>query len=229
MKPLLCALVRQCIANQLRAWCSVPSLWFASFWPSRLSLSLVRWMCQIQISAEQLALIVKTVKATPHCRFLVFGLGHDSVLWHRINRHGLTIFLEDDAQWIRHVLTAYPYLHAFQVGYETTLSDWTYLIDTPERLQMTLPAAVRQREWDVILVDAPAGRGDQFPGRMKSIFAAAALVTRGGADGGFPGGDIFVHDCERPVERAYCDRWLTPQHFVRELVYTEGWLRQYRL
>ena len=34
------------------------------------------------------------------CNFLVFGLGHDAVIWKQINHGGRTVFLEDDKNWI---------------------------------------------------------------------------------------------------------------------------------
>jgi hypothetical protein len=32
-------------------------------------------------------------------RLLVFGLGHDSPLWHALNPSGVTVFLEEDPEW----------------------------------------------------------------------------------------------------------------------------------
>jgi glucuronoxylan 4-O-methyltransferase len=175
-------------------------------------------MYQIQISAEQMTLIRKTVKAHLGCKLLVFGLGNDSVFWQSINQDGVTVFLEDDARWFYTVMGRHPYLSAFLVSYGTQLTQWKTLLEDPRSLQMTFPRTVEQSEWDVILVDAPAGRGEQFPGRMKSIFAAARLVSRGTDQGG----DVFVHDCEREVEREYCNHYLKSEHLQVELAYT--WL-----
>ena len=56
------------------------------------------------------------------------------------------------------------------------------------------------RRWDVIVVDGPSGYSAFSSGRMKSIYAASQLVA--------PGGRVFVHDCERPVEAAFASRYL---------------------
>jgi glucuronoxylan 4-O-methyltransferase len=65
---------------------------------------------------------------------------------------------------------------------------------------MDLPVELGSRRWDVILVDGPAGYDDTQPGRMKSIYAASRLVAAGGR--------VFVHDCDRPAERAFTSRYL---------------------
>ncbi len=225
MKPI--------ITSQLRYWFSPVSLWLAYWWTLPTTMSLVRWMYQIQISAEQMALIVNTIKAhMGGCRFLVFGLGNDSQVWQYMNRRGVTVFLEDSPEWFATVTAKHPNLTAYLVNYGTQLTEWQTRLNEPALLQMPFPPQVEQSEWDVILVDAPAGRAPQYPGRMKSIFASARLITRGSFDwvtDRHTGGSIFVHDCERQVEAAYCDRWLGPTHMLAEVRATEGWLRHYRL
>jgi hypothetical protein len=67
---------------------------------------------------------------------------------------------------------------------------------------MTLPPAVRRSGWDVILVDGPPGHREDLPGRMKSIYEASRLAAHGAK--------IFVHDCDRPIEAAFADRYLGP-------------------
>jgi hypothetical protein len=67
----------------------------------------------------------------------------------------------------------------------------------------------------VIVVDAPAGYANHFeltgreaPGRMKSIYMASKLVNKGGF--------VFVHDCDREVERRYATEYLSTERlFVR--------------
>jgi glucuronoxylan 4-O-methyltransferase len=82
---------------------------------------------------------------------------------------------------------------------------------------MNLPESVERTRWDIVLVDAPEGWDETTPGRMKSIFLASQLVA---ADG-----DVFVHDCDRQVERAFCDRFLKPENLFAEV---ES-LRHYRI
>lgn len=213
-------MLRELISWQLRRWLYRPSFWLARCWPTQPALSLVRWVCRIQISAEQLTLISKTIKGHPGCKLLVFGLGNDSPLWHSLNKGGVTMFLEDDRRWFHDVTTRQPSLKAFLVAYGTRLTEWKELLHCPALLRMEFPKPVIETEWDAILVDAPAGRAGHFPGRMKSIYAASRLIKKSG--------DVFVHDCEREVEKAYCDYYLKPENQQAELTYTEGWLRHYR-
>ena len=82
------------------------------------------------------------------------------------------------------------------------------LIDCPPRLALDLPPEIRETEWDVILIDGPAGYEDNSPGRMKSIYESSRLIRQGGS--------IFVHDQEREVERAYGNRYLLQTNVVAE-------------
>lgn len=169
------------------------------------------------MSAAELAAVVAAVRQRPGCRLLVFGLGNDSPFWAAVNRRGRTVFLEDDPAWREAVCRRHPELIARQVRYGTRLPEWRELLGRPAELEMSLPEGVGFGEWDVVLVDGPAGWADSTPGRMKSIYAAARLAASGG--------DVFVHDCDRPAECAYSDRYLT----APRLVATVGKLRHYRM
>ncbi|HEX7786880.1 MAG TPA: hypothetical protein VF653_11730 [Methylomirabilota bacterium] len=168
----------------------------------------------IQLWPDELRTIIGAIHRRRPCRLLVFGLGRDSLLWARANRGGTTIFLEDDRAWYE---KRHRTLTAFQVDYRTTRTQWRELLDSPERLAMRLPDEVEHQRWDVLLVDGPAGFSDSSPGRMKSIALALRLA-------GTPA-DVFVHDCDRPVEQAYCDRFLKPQNLLTQV----GRLRHYRV
>ena len=75
---------------------------------------------------------------------------------------------------------------------------------------MDLAPEIRKTEWDVILIDGPAGyEGNTTPGRMKSIYESSRLIRQGGS--------VFVHDQEREVERAYSDRYLLKTNVVAEV------------
>ena len=95
------------------------------------------------------------------------------------------------------------------------------LLESPSLLDMTLPKNVEREEWDVILVDAPAGLNDQSPGRMKSIFLSSRLVKNSG--------DVFVHDCNREVEDIYCNNFLKKENLQIEISAPTGSLRHYHI
>jgi uncharacterized protein (TIGR01627 family) len=168
---------------------------------SRIGVEIVAADLQnFQLQPAELRPIVKAIMSRSGCSLLVFGCGNDSTFWEKINREGTTAFLEDDPQWLALAHAKLKAAQAYPVHYDTKLSDWLLLIDTPEKLMLELPPKIMSRRWDVILVDGPAGFKDDQPGRMKSIYAASTLVA--------PGGCVFVHDCDRPAERQYAARYL---------------------
>lgn len=185
--------------------------------PSTRLLKLARRAAGIQLSPGELRAIVGAIHEKRPCRLLVFGLGRDSLLWAGVNRGGTTIFIEDDATWFAEVLRRYRGLKALKVDYQTCRTEWRELLASPERLAMRLPDEVERHSWDVVLVDGPAGFTDSSPGRMKSIVLAMRLANSVA--------DVFVHDCDRPIEQMYCDRFLKPENLVAQI----GRLRHYRV
>ena len=154
----------------------------------------------VQLHPTELRPIVAAITARPGCSLLVFGCGKDSVFWEKVNRNGTTTFLEDNPEWLGLARSALTRAEAHLVHYGTRRPDWAVLMNAPSRLELELPVAVSSRLWDVVLVDGPAGYDDDQPGRMKSIYMASRLVA--------PGGCVFVHDCDRQIEREYAERFL---------------------
>lgn len=200
-------------------WLSVE---LAAHRPSHVLLSLVKRFYGIQLSVEQLTLIATTVKAKKHCKLLIFGMGNDSAFWSKLNRNGMTVFIEDSEKWHRRITERVPGLTSILVRYNTRITDWEKLLETPSLLEMTLPDEVETVAWDVILVDAPDGSNERTPGRMKSIVLASRLAANRGT--------VFVHDCEREVEDAYCNRFLKEENLAAEISASDaGCLRQYHM
>jgi glucuronoxylan 4-O-methyltransferase len=91
------------------------------------------------------------------------------------------------------------------------LSDWKILLNQdPKNLAIELPPEILETAWDLIFVDAPEGYEATKPGRMQSIYMASILAQKGKAH-------VFVHDCDRPAERAYCDRFLSCGCLIRSV------------
>jgi uncharacterized protein (TIGR01627 family) len=154
----------------------------------------------IQLQPAELAPIIHAIRSTPFCALLVFGCGCDSPFWESINRHGTTVFLEDNDEWIAKTRAVLRDASVEKVHYGTRTADWSAMLGADEKLALDLPPSVSNRKWNVILVDGPAGYTDDCPGRMKSIFTASRLAA--------PNGYVFVHDCDRPLEREYSARYL---------------------
>jgi hypothetical protein len=135
-----------------------------------------------------------------------------------LNRKGRTVFIEDQEEWFKRIKQKTPILEAYLVDYGTKLEEGMQLINYPERLAIDLPPDIRKTEWDVILVDGPAGFKDGTPGRMKSIYEASRLIKQGG--------NIFVHDAQREIESEYSDRYLLKRNVVAEIK-GRAFLRRY--
>ena len=187
--------------------------------PTLLSLDLMRRCFRIQLAPAHMQRVSSVVRKVRPCRLLIFGVGRDSSFWYALNRGGTTVFLEDDEGWLQEVHRLYPRLDIRKVTYGMKLKEWKEVIESRERLVMSLPGDLSEGSWDAILVDAPRGHNENTPGRMQSIFMASELVG--------PHGHVFVHDCQRMVEGLCCDSFLNDMHLVAELPDPGGTFRHY--
>jgi glucuronoxylan 4-O-methyltransferase len=165
----------------------------------------------IQLETRELRAVLAALR--PPANLLVFGAGRDSAFWAARNPGGRTAFVEDDPAWIP------PGLEVHRVDYATRRDDWRVLLDAGDRLMLALPAAITGTPWDMVIVDGPAGWRAASPGRMRSLYTASRLVR--------PGGDVFVHDAERDVERAYLRRYFRDLSLLDEVAGRAA-LRHYR-
>lgn len=206
------------IRNQLFGPLSID---LAIIWPSRFYIWMMRRYNRIQLSIQQLQLILLTIKKRRPCKLFVFGLGNDSLLWSKLNQGGKTVFLEDNKVWLDKVTKKLKRIEAFHVDYNTRREDWKKFLESPSLLEMTLPNNLEKKEWDVVLVDAPAGKDDNSPGRMKSIFLSSRLINNSG--------DVFVHDCNREIEDIYSNHFLKKENLRSEIKASVGILRHYNI
>lgn len=205
----------------LRHFFALPSVQLASRWPSYISISAMRILNKIQLSTDQLKAVSIIVKEKAPCKLLIFGVGNDSLFWSKINKDGVTYFIENNEHWYQTITGRSNDLKVLLVDYDTKRSDWKRLLDLPALLDMTLPNILEKEKWDIILVDGPDGQSDRSTGRMKSIFLSSRLIKNSG--------DIFVHDCDREVEDIYCDKFLKRENFKIEIKGEYGFLRHYRM
>ncbi|XP_068666235.1 arabinogalactan O-methyltransferase 1 [Aristolochia californica] len=181
-------------------------------------------LAEVQVSYDVLQ------RAAP-CNFLVFGLGHDSLMWASFNAGGTTLFLEEDPKWVQSVLKTATMLNARTVQYRTQLSEADKLLKSykqepaclPPRLRLqgndacrlalnNLPGEVYEREWDLIMIDAPRGYFNEAPGRMAAIFSAA-VMARNRQKKGIT--HVFLHDVDRKVERVFAEEFLCAKYRVK--------------
>lgn len=184
-----------------------------------------------QQSRAEIRLAFDVLRRRSPCNFLVFGLGRDSQLWSALNPGGTTLFLEEDPQWYSTVLKSTPWLKAHHVKYRTQLSEAEELmrsyragegecrpsagakgLQRNDRCKLALvgmPGAVYDREWDVVMIDAPKGYFPKAPGRMGAIYTVA-VMARGRRGAGET--DVFLHDVDRPVEKKYAMEFLCDKY-----------------
>jgi uncharacterized protein (TIGR01627 family) len=184
-----------------------------------------------QQSLAEVTVSFDVLKTLAPCNFLVFGLGHDSLMWTSLNPRGTTVFLEEDPKWVQTVLKDAPYLRAHNVQYRTQLSQADDLLssyrkeplcspsnaflrgNTQCRLALDkLPDEVYETEWDLIMIDAPRGYSAQFPGRMAAIFSAAVMGRNRKRSGVT---HVFLHDVDRRVEKVFAEEFLCRKNLVK--------------
>ncbi|KAJ1382064.1 Polysaccharide biosynthesis domain [Sesbania bispinosa] len=167
------------------------------------------------------------------CNFLVFGLGHDSLMWASLNPGGNTLFLEEDPKWVQAVLKDAPGLRAHTVRYRTHLREAHKLISSYRSEPMcsptkaflrgnqacrlaleNLPDEVYETEWDLIMIDAPKGYYAEAPGRMAAVFSAAVMARNRKGSGVT---HVFLHDVDRKVEKVYAEEFLCKNNLVKSV------------
>ncbi|KAK9108498.1 hypothetical protein Syun_024509 [Stephania yunnanensis] len=152
-------------------------------------------------------------------------------MWASFNSLGTTLFLEEDPKWVQTVLKNAPNLRAHHVNYRTRLDQADALINSyksvpeclPDKATLEgnakcklaladMPKEVYEREWDLIMIDAPRGYFDSAPGRMGAIFSAAVMARRRKGQGPT---HVFLHDVDRKVERMFAEEFLCRKYLVK--------------
>lgn len=146
-----------------------------------------------QQTKKEISVSLKVLEKKSPCNFLVFGLGHDSLMWTSLNHGGRTVFLEEDKSWIDQITKQLPTLESYHVVYDTKVTEADQLMEyglgsedckvvSDPRLSKCqlalkgLPSEVYDVEWDLIMVDAPTGYHDGAPGRMTAIYTAGLMA-----------------------------------------------------
>jgi glucuronoxylan 4-O-methyltransferase len=191
-----------------------------------------------QQTIQEISVSAKILQKKSPCNFLVFGLGHDSLMWTSLNYGGRTVFLEEDKSWIEQIQTKFPSLESHHVVYDTKVHQSDELmrsgmeqedckkVSDPrfskcELAHKGFPSEVYDIEWDVIMVDAPTGYFEGAPGRMSAIYTAG-LIARNRENGDT---DVFVHDVDRKVEDKFSKAFLCEGYLVEQ----EGRIRHFNI
>ena len=130
-------------------------------------------------------------RAAP-ANLLVWGCGHDSEMWQRLNPGGRTVFVETNPRWA---------FRARKLGCDVVNWNPPNRRGEPHGNDATCPVS---GQWDFIVIDAPPGHNPKTPGRELPIrWAAENKVAKAATT-------IIIHDAERPWERWCINRYLGP-------------------
>ncbi|KNA07767.1 hypothetical protein SOVF_168920 [Spinacia oleracea] len=208
--------------------------------PSSLSHALIHYTTSNitpQQTLKEISVSAKILQQKSPCNFLVFGLGHDSLMWSALNYGGRTVFLEEDESWIQQIKRRFPMLDSYHVVYDSKVNEAENMMEMAKGEECSsvgdvrhsmcqlalksLPKEVYETKWDVIMVDAPTGYHDEAPGRMTAIYTAG-MIARNKEDGET---DVFVHDVNRNVEDKFSKAFLCDGYMMKQ----EGRLRHFNI
>ncbi|XP_062095243.1 glucuronoxylan 4-O-methyltransferase 1 [Humulus lupulus] len=190
-----------------------------------------------QQTLKEISVSARVLEKKSPCNFLVFGLGHDSLMWSALNHGGRTVFLEEDEAWIEQIRRRFPMLESYHVTYDSRVHEADNLMDVGKGPECTavsdpkfsmcqlalkgLPSLVYETKWDLIMVDAPTGYYEEAPGRMTAIYTAG-MMARNREEGDT---DVFVHDVNRVVEDKFSMAFLCEGYMKKQ----EGRLRHFNI
>ena len=157
----------------------------------------------MQLSKEEILYMINFITGRKY-KMLVFGCGADTNIWASVNK-GETVFLEHNQNWIDKFKNDFDIQ---KVEYTTKATQWKDLLNKPNELKIELPFGIKDIAWNIIFVDSPVGNEH---GRMQSIYMASMLASRNCNT------HIFVHDCEREIEKAYCDKYLGHYKLIKQI------------
>ncbi|XP_057546744.1 protein IRX15-LIKE-like [Amaranthus tricolor] len=206
--------------------------------PKNVMNTLIHYSCNANTTEKMDLGDIKTIsdvirRCPSPCNFLVFGLTHESLLWHALNNHGRTVFIDENRYYAAYMEEKHPGIEAYDVQYTTKLSDYKELISSVKEQSHNeckpvqnllfsdcklgindLPNQFYDIDWDVILVDGPRGHWKTAPGRMSTIFTAGVLARSKKTSAQSGKTHVFVHDYNLEPQRMSSEEFLCKENMV---------------
>jgi hypothetical protein len=159
---------------------------------------LCRFILSNQMTLKEYVKICEVIKVKTPCNILVYGLGNDSFLYHFLNKNGYTFFIENDKEWINKIGKKYSYLNYGYFNFPTTVEN---SLKTKFNSDVKTPY-IKDKEWDIIIIDGPPGYEKNKPGREIPIKEAAEYFNSSSKSV-----DVFIHDVNRVLESSACNKF----------------------
>lgn len=146
---------------------------------------------KIQLSKILILKILKNI-VNKNKKVLIFGMGHDSILWYKANNSKNIFFVESDENYInlnseinKKNIIKYKYknINVFK-SLKNEIDPSVY--ELPQKLE-------RNKPFDVILIDAPQGYADNLPGREIPYYWSRYKLMHSKTK-------IYMDDIKRPLE-----------------------------
>lgn len=146
---------------------------------------------------------------------LVFGLGHDSRMWHEATGHH-TYFVEHDRSWIARYTDMIPVDRIAHYEYPTTvrrtMEEWSSIEEGLSAF--SLPSMIgHHAPYDIILIDGPTGYNGDCPGRVLPCFwSSRPGLARTGTR-------VYIDDARRSLEKRCIETFFVRRGHSLELFF----------
>ncbi|KAE8726038.1 Glucuronoxylan 4-O-methyltransferase 1 [Hibiscus syriacus] len=167
-----------------------------------------------QQTQKEISVMAKILEKKSPCNFLIFGLGHDSLMWSSLNFGRRTVFLEEDEAWIDQIRRRFPMLESYHVTYDSKVNQADNLMDVCRGSEC---AAIVDPKYSI----RPDRNHEDAPGRMNAIYTAG-MMARNKEKGET---DVFVNDVNRAIEDKLSMAFLSEGYMKKQ----EGRLRHIRI
>lgn len=163
----------------------------------------------VQLAKPVIADIFNEATKIKKCKMLVFGLGRDSIMWHKLTD---SYFIENYQKWIdlnrdipkdRIVKFTYPEVNVGNCLQKFSAGELDFnQLQVPEEIK-------KQAPFDIILVDGPQGFNGKCAGRLYPIKWAVRELSK-------PDTLVYVDDSKRQLEKRSIERFVkSPTRVVK--------------